>query len=88
MNIVVLRKWSPTDKAELITLCNAVDRTYLSDRMPFPYTEDDAEWWLGMVSLNEGKNGLFRAITLDGKIIGSVSVERNSGDKNDLVICC
>lgn len=83
MNTVVLRKWSSTDKAELITLCNAVDRTFLSDRMPFPYTEDDADWWLGMVSLNEGKNGLFRAITVDGRIIGSVSVERNSGDKNE-----
>lgn len=83
MNIVVLRKWSPNDKAELIALCNAVDRTYLSDRMPFPYTEEDADWWLGMVRLNEGKNGVFRAITVDGKIIGSVSVERNSGDKNE-----
>lgn len=83
MNIVVLRKWSPNDKAELIALCNAVDRTYLSDRMPFPYTEEDADWWLGMVRLNEGKNGVFRAITVDGKIIGSVSVERNSDDKNE-----
>lgn len=83
MNIVVLRKWSPADKANLIALCNAVDRTYLSDRMPFPYTEEDADWWLGMVRLNEGKNGVFRAITVDGKIIGSVSVERNSDDKNE-----
>lgn len=83
MNIVVLRKWSPNDKAVLIALCNAVDRTYLSDRMPFPYTEEDADWWLGMVSLNEGKNGIFRAITLDGKIIGSVSVERNSDNRKE-----
>jgi len=83
MNIVVLRKWSPNDKAELIALCNAVDRTYLSDRMPFPYTEEDADWWLGMVGLNEGKKGVFRAITVDGKIIGSVSIERNSGYKNE-----
>ncbi len=83
MNIVVLRKWSPTDKAELIALCNAVDRTYLSDRMPFPYTEEDADWWLGMVRLNEGKNGVFRAITVDGRIIGSVSVERNSDNRKE-----
>ena len=83
MNIVVLRKWSPTDKAELIALCNAVDRTYLSDRMPFPYTEDDADWWLGMVRLNDGKKGIFRALTVDGKIIGSVSVERSSDDMKE-----
>ena len=58
-------------------MCNAIDRSYLSDRMPYPYTDADADWWLGMVDLNEGSNGLFRAILLDGKIVGSISVERN-----------
>ena len=82
MNIS-LRKWNPDDKTALIVLCNAVDRTYLSDRMPFPYTEDDADWWLGMVGLNEGKSGIFRAITVEGKIIGSVSVERSSDNKKE-----
>ena len=31
-----------------------------------------------MVELNEGKMGIFRAIVMDGKIIGSISVERNA----------
>ena len=77
MNIV-LKKWTLSDKADLIALCNAVDRTYLSARLPYPYTDADAEWWLGMVELNEGKNGIFRAIVVDGKIVGSVSVERDN----------
>ena len=76
MNIV-LKSWDIADKAELIALCNAVDRTYLSDRMPYPYTDSAADWWLGMVELNEGKMGVFRAIVVEGKIIGSISVERN-----------
>ena len=59
-------------------MCNAVDRSYLSERMPYPYTDADADWWLGMVEMNEGRNGIFRAILLDGKIVGSISVERNS----------
>ena len=33
------------DKEGLKALCNAVDRTYLSDRMPYPYTDEDAEWF-------------------------------------------
>ncbi len=77
MNII-LKYWTNDDKAELIALCNAVDRTYLSNRLPNPYTNADADWWLNMVQLNEGKNGIFRAIVVDGKIIGSISVERNA----------
>ena len=59
-----------------MALCNAVDRTFLSDRLPNPYTEADADWWLGMVVENEGKEGVWRAIVVDGLIVGSISVER------------
>ena len=59
-----------------MALCNAVDRTFLSDRLPNPYTEADADWWLGMVSENEGKEGVWRSIWVDGQLIGSISVER------------
>ena len=82
MNII-LKLWTNDDKAELIALCNAVDRTYLSVRLPNPYTNADADWWLNMVQLNEGKNGIFRAIVVDGKIIGSISVERNAENPNE-----
>lgn len=82
MNIS-LRKWNPIDKTALIVLCNAVDRTYLSNRMPKPYTDADADWWLGMVMENEGRNGIFRAVVLDGKIIGSISIERKADNPNE-----
>lgn len=75
---VELRKWTLADKKELMTLCNAVDRTFLSDRMPSPYTEEDADWWLNMVANSEGVSGTFRAMLVDGRIIGSVSVERKA----------
>ena len=80
---MLLKRWTLFDKAELIVLCNAVDRTYLTDRLPYPYTDADADWWLGMVELNEGKMGVFRAIVVDGKIIGSISVERSLEDPNE-----
>ena len=75
---VELRKWSLADKEELTELCNSVDRTYLSDRLPNPYTEEDAEWWLNMVVKSEGIDGTFRAMVVDGKIVGSVSIERKA----------
>ena len=73
---ITLHNWKTDDKLVLMALCNAVDRTFLSDRLPYPYTEADADWWLGMVAENEGKEGVWRAIVVDGLIVGSISVER------------
>ena len=57
-----LRLWTLSDKKELVSLCNAVDRLFLSDRLPYPYTEKDADEWLNMVSENEAVTGVYRAI--------------------------
>ncbi len=77
MNIV-LKKWDSNLKHDLIKVCNGVDRSYLSNRVPYPYTEKDADWWLSMVSEHDGKDGIYRAIELDGKIIGNISVEQKT----------
>lgn len=77
-----LLKWTFADREVLMALCNAVDRTFLSDRLPYPYTEADADWWLGMVAENDGKEGVWRAIVLDGQIVGSISVERLADERN------
>ena len=80
---IELDKWTFADKKALIALCNAVDRTFLSDRLPYPYTEADADWWLGMVAGNDGKEGVWRAIVVDGRIVGSISVERLANDQRN-----
>ena len=72
---ITLHKWTSNDKEALMALCNAVDRTFLSDRLPNPYTEADADWWLGMVAHNEGKDGVWRSIWIEGQLVGSISVE-------------
>ena len=59
MNIV-LKPWTRKDKDILKDLCNHIDRSHLSDRIPSPYTEQDAIWWLTMVEEHEGKDGIFR----------------------------
>ncbi len=73
---IELKKWSFEDKEFLIKMCNTVDRSYLSDRLPNPYTNESAEWWLNMVKENDEKRGVFREIVVDGKIIGTISVEQ------------
>ena len=83
---ITLHTWSTSDKPALMSMCNAVDRTFLSDRLPNPYTEVDADWWLGMVVENDGKQGIgteavrqicgiaFQELALD-RIIGQVFPE-------------
>ena len=78
--IIELRHWTLSDKMELTNLCNAVDRRFLSDRLPYPYTEKDAEEWLKMVTNNDAITGIYRAIVCDGKLIGSISVEKKDDD--------
>ena len=75
-----LRHWKQSDAMELTSMCNAVDRHYLSDRLPNPYTEKDAEEWLKMVTDNDAMTGIYRAIVCDGKLIGSISVEKKDYD--------
>ena len=79
-----LHEWTSADTGTLIALCNAVDRTFLSDRLPYPYTEADADWWLGMVAENDGKEGIWRSIWADSELVGSISVERNSDEQRNV----
>lgn len=77
MNIE-LRIPTEADKEGLKALCNAVDRSYLSERLPYPYTDEDADWWIRMVAENEGKSGNWRVIYADGKLVGNISIEQKS----------
>jgi len=74
--MIELRRWIISDSKELTALCNAVDRSFLSDRLPYPYTEEDAKAWLNMVAQNDSVTGIYRAIVMDRQPIGSISVEQ------------
>ena len=45
---IELKPWTLEDKKDLAKLCHNADRQFLSDRLPYPYTEDNAQWWIGM----------------------------------------
>ena len=51
---------------------------YLANRLPFPYTDEAADWWLNMVKEHDGVDSIFRLITADGVPVGSISVEPKS----------
>lgn len=74
--LIELKEWSLELKAGLAKICNAANRSYLSERLPYPYTEKDAEFWLGTVFEREGKSGVFRAIYYNGELVGNISVEQ------------
>ena len=57
MNIE-LKKWTKEDDKALQQLCDEADRKYLSDRLPYPYTLENARWRLDFACKNEGKNGV------------------------------
>lgn len=73
---ITLEKWKKEDAYDLMRICNETDRTYLSNRLPYPYTEENAGWWLNMVSESEGKRGIFRSVRVDGEIVGNITVEQ------------
>ena len=73
-----LKKWTMEDRESLQKICSSADRRYLAERMPDPYTLEDAQWWLEMVREKDGKDGVFRAVVADGKIVGNISVEKKS----------
>lgn len=73
---VTLRPWRPEDREALMDVMNRVDRRFLSDRLPSPYTRQDADAWLGRVLDCDGRDGLFRAVTMDGTVVGMISLDK------------
>ena len=75
---VQLKTLCAADKEALAALYTTADRRFLSDRLPYPYTEQDAAEWLKIVRDHDGRDGLFRAIVVDGRLVGTISVEQKS----------
>lgn len=72
-----IRKWELSDAANLAAvLSNKKIQHNLRDGLPYPYTEQDGRDFIsGMLSADENEIVAF-AITVDNKVIGSISVSR------------
>ncbi len=73
---IKLVKWKLKEQAALIRLCNEVDRRWLRNTIPYPYTPENAAWYIAQANEREGKDALFRAVVVDGEIVGNVTVEQ------------
>lgn len=74
-----LRPWRITDAADLVaTLNNQNILKNLNDGIPYPYTLQDArEYITSMIEADDNDTFAF-AITLDDRVIGSISAFRQS----------
>ena len=72
-----IRKWELSDaKAVASALSNTKIQDNLRDGLPYPYTEQDGvDFISAMLSADENETFAF-AITIDGKVIGSIGVFR------------
>ena len=51
---IELKKWETNDTKALAQICSETDRHFLSDRLPDPYTEADAEHWISFILIYAG----------------------------------
>jgi ribosomal-protein-alanine N-acetyltransferase len=79
MSMITLREFLPGDSKQLVVLLNNYNVTrYLSTRLPFPYSDSDADWWTSIGS----KQGIIRAITIDENLVGCVGAEAGSFEES------
>ncbi len=69
--MITLRAFREADVVTLVRILNNPDVAYyLSSKIPQPYTEADALWWIQTGSLQ----GIVRAIDYHGELVGCVGV--------------
>ena len=72
--------WTQANPDDIARIFNDVDRSFLADGLPTPYTRADGERGLSETVLpNEGTRGLFRIICVDGKCAGDVQLHCKEG---------
>jgi len=69
--MITLRDFQPHDAPHIIKTLNDEQVThFLSSKIPFPYTQADADWWINQGS----KNGIIKAIVVNGQCAGCIGI--------------
>ncbi|GGF65021.1 GNAT family N-acetyltransferase [Alteromonas lipolytica] len=69
--MLTLRPFCESDIQPLTTILNQPDVVrYLSTKIPYPYTTEDAKWWVAEGS----QSGVVRAIEVDEQLVGCIGV--------------
>lgn len=75
MTKFILRKWQPTDAKQVELVANNKNiANNLRNVFPNPYSIDNAQWFINDCIEKGDSRQLARAIDVDGKAIGSISI--------------
>ncbi len=71
--MILLREYKSTDAPRLVDLANNENVSrFLIYTFPYPYTRQDADWWIAIGSRQNG--ALTKVIECDGVFIGSIGI--------------
>ena len=78
--MVTLRDYSINDVHRLVELANNVNVSrYMSDTFPYPYTREDAEWWITIGS--KSNDMVNKVIEYYGEFVGGIGIIPQAGWK-------
>ena len=81
---IELKTWFEAGFEAVSDIFSRIDRSYLSDGLPNPYTVECAEnWYNSTIAPAEGITGIFRIVYAEGNYTGYVSIQR----KSDVYAC-
>lgn len=73
--MITLREFKAQDAPFIINTLNDEQVTrYLSSKIPFPYTQADADWWINQGSKNGVIDATAKAIVVNGQFAGCIGV--------------
>jgi RimJ/RimL family protein N-acetyltransferase len=76
----IVRPWRHSDKAALLKFADNPNVSRgLTDRFPFPYTPEDADWWLTMASTQNA--GHHFAIEVANEAVGGIGFEPQEAER-------
>lgn len=78
--MITLRDYEKSDVERLVALANNQNVSrYLIDTFPYPYTLQDAEWWIEIGA--RANNAVTKVIQYNGEFVGSVGIAPQVGWK-------
>ncbi len=76
--MITLREYLEADIEQLVRLANNKNISrYLIDTFPYPYTKQDAQWFLETGSLANGS--VAKVIEYEGEFVGIVGITPQTG---------
>ncbi|CAM2831930.1 GNAT family N-acetyltransferase [Pseudoalteromonas distincta] len=73
--MITLRDFQPHDAPHIIKTLNDEQVTrYLSSKIPFPYTQADADWWINQGSKNDVIDATVKAIVVNEQFAGCIGI--------------